>query len=546
MNVRGVPRALAAVIVAAGLVLAACAPGGSDPGDIPEGPGKAGELRILAGSELSDLQPILEEAKEKTGVAVHFEFVGTLDGVQRVLDGQTKDRFDAVWFPSNRYLSLHPEAAGKTKTETKIMTSPVVLGLASSKASSLGWGPGSKVTWSDIAKAAGEQKFTYGMTNPAASNSGFSALVGVAAALSGTGAALEQADIDKVGPGLQKFFSAQKLTAGSSGWLADEFAARASSAKPGVKVDGVINYESVLLTLNAAKKVPEPLTLIYPTDGVVTADYPLTLLSTASDEVADGYRKLADYLRTPDVQREIMSQTHRRPAIPQVKPTAEFGAATLVELPFPAKVDVVNGLIDTYFDKLRRPARTVYVLDVSGSMDGERIEALRNALVTLTGASDTIAGRFQRFHSREEITLLPFDSGPHTPQVFVVPEKKPEQVLGQIKSAAEALEPGGDTAVFDSVLAAFDELGKAPAGDFATSVVVMTDGESNHGADSSEFWTRHAQLSPALRNVPIFTVLFGEGNTDEMKELAARTGGRAFDAREGSLEAAFREIRGYQ
>ena len=41
----------------------------------------------------------------------------------------------------------------------------------------------------------------------------------------------------------------------------------------------MINYESVLLSLNASGKLHEPLDLIYPSEGIVTADYPLLLLN---------------------------------------------------------------------------------------------------------------------------------------------------------------------------------------------------------------------------------------------------------------------------
>jgi len=74
-------------------------------------------------------------------------------------------------------------------------------------------------TWRDIAKAAETRKFTYGMTDPSASNSGFSALVGVASALSGGGAALDAKRAIEVPDDLRRFFAAQTMTAGSSGWL---------------------------------------------------------------------------------------------------------------------------------------------------------------------------------------------------------------------------------------------------------------------------------------------------------------------------------------
>jgi Ca-activated chloride channel family protein len=403
---RGV-AALAAVLVLA--TAAACIGSGDDDGAGDVGGARADgaggvsfagdpvELRVLAGSELADMEPILAEAAEATGVTVRFEFVGTLDGIQRVVDGDVGG-YDAVWFSSNRYLALHPEAEEAIRRQQEIMTSPVVLGLAPAVARSLGWDRGAGPTWADIARAAAGGRFTYAMTNPAASNSGFSALVGVTAALSGTGAALEQSDVDEVAGQLRGFFSGQKLSAGSSGWLSDAYVARATGSSPGAAVDGLVNYESVLLSVNGEDRLPDPLTIVYPSDGVVTADYPLSLLASASGAARDGYERLTGHLLTPEVQRSIMEATHRRPAVPDVEPDESFGDATLVELPFPARLDVVNDLIGTYFDRLRRPVRTVYVLDVSGSMEGERIESLRAALVDLTGADDTLARQSREFH----------------------------------------------------------------------------------------------------------------------------------------------------
>ena len=103
----------------------------------------------------------------------------------------------------------------------RIMLSPVVLGVKRSVATRFGWAGNPDVTWKDIAAKARAGQLRYGMTNPAASNSGFSALVGVAAAMAGTGDALRTEDIDE--GGLTDFFNGQTLTAGSSGWLADAF-----------------------------------------------------------------------------------------------------------------------------------------------------------------------------------------------------------------------------------------------------------------------------------------------------------------------------------
>jgi Ca-activated chloride channel family protein len=492
----------------------------------------SGVLRVLAGSELADLKPILDQAVKDTGVTVKFDYAGTLDGVQQVVSGTASRRYDAFWFSSNRYLNLHPGM--KIGTATPVMSSPVVLGVRPSVAARLGWDR-ARPTWAQIATAAEKQEFTYGMANPAASNSGFSVLVGVATALN-SGTDLDVPGIARVAPQLKQFFSAQTLTAGSSGWLSDAF------VRQGAEVDGLVNYESVLLSLNASGRLPEPLKLVYPSDGVVTGDYPLTLLGTAPADAQDAYRKLTSYLLKPDVQNKIMSQVHRRPVDPSVRLAAEFAGGTdLKELPFPGSLETVDQLIAAFFDKLRRPAATIYVIDVSGSMSGQRITDLKAALVSLTGADNST-----RFHNREQVTLIPFSTKPQPAQKFLVPADTPAPELRKIRTFAEGLKAGGGTAIYASLTTAYAAAKVQVAEDRNrfTSIVLMTDGENANGMRFGDFKASLPQIQ--VKSVPIFPILFGTARESEMNELAQLTGGRAFDARTQPLADVFKEIRGYQ
>ncbi|UOZ10410.1 substrate-binding domain-containing protein [Amycolatopsis sp. WQ 127309] len=522
------------------VLLAGCSSAASD------GP-EPGTLRILAGSELADMQPVLDEAAKATGVKVKFTFTGTLEGAESLANGSADGKYDAVWFSSNRYPAGIPDAAKRLGNQVKIMSSPVVLGLSASSAQRLGW-TGKPVGWGEIAAQAGKKAFTYGMTDPSASNSGFSALVGVASALAGAGTAIDARQIAAVTPQLTQFFSAQALSAGSSGWLSDAYTRRATGQDPGQKVDGLINYESVLLSANASGKLPEPLKLIYPSDGVVTADYPLTLLADAGSDARSSHQRLSDYLRTPDVQKRIMDTTQRRPVVPGVALGSQFAQRDLVELPFPATQQAVDALLQAYFDKIRRPSRTLYVLDTSGSMEGDRIDSLRTALAGLTGADNSLTGRYRRFRSREEVTMLPFNSGPSPASTFVVPEQDPAGELARIKAFAEGLSARGGTAIYDSLVEAYRVLEPLAARDpdRFTSIVLMTDGENANGSSLSDFQASFGALPPAMKGVPVFTVLFGEGSSDELTQVATMTGGKVFDARKVQLASVFQEIRGYQ
>jgi Ca-activated chloride channel homolog len=341
---------IAAAVAAAALLLSGCvstSSGGSSGGSGSSTADGPNVLRVLAGSEVEDMVPILAQAEKAIGVKVEMSYIGTIDGTEDVASGQTKGKYDATWFPNNRYLALLPGAATATSTSVKIMSSPVVFGLKPSIAHSLGWDT-NPPTWAGIAQAAAAGKFTYGMTNPAASNSGFSALVSVATALSGTGSALTTANITSVEPQLTSFFSGQKMTSGSSGFLATKF-----EQDPGA-VDGIINYESVLLGL---KTGGQPLTIIRPTDGVITSDYPLTLLTSAAASKRALFTRLTNWLTTPKIQEEIVTQTHRRPAVPGVPTHNIFPSTVLFETPFPKSMSSTRSFrpTSTAFALPRRP-----------------------------------------------------------------------------------------------------------------------------------------------------------------------------------------------
>jgi Ca-activated chloride channel family protein len=485
---------------------------------------------------------VLEEAARATNVRLSLEFTGTLDGSQAVAEGKAAGKYDAIWFPSNRYLSMIPDASKRLGSSTKIMASPVVLGVQRRVARNLGWDRKAP-TWRDIAKAAEAEKFTYGMTDPSASNSGFSALVGVASALSGGGAALDPERAINVAPDLRRFFSGQTMTSGSSGWLADQFIKQ--SGKRG-SPDGLINYESVLLGLNSEGKLKEPLAVVIPADGVVTADYPLTLLSGADEPIRNAYAAVTEWLRGPLAQKMIMDQTSRRPAVPGVQLDSKFGERLLVELPFPAQRSVADNLITSYLNTIRRASQTIYVLDLSGSMRGSRIEALRSALVSLAGGSGSRG--FTSFRKRETVSLVGYSDTPRRPQVFSIPADGSRKVLADIRGAARDLEPGGNTATYSALRAAYKLAAKQTAArpGAITTIVLMTDGETNRGSSVAQFRRYYRDLRPAARAVPTFTVKFGPADPTALTAVSELTGGKLFVVRGNRLTGAFKEIRAYQ
>jgi Ca-activated chloride channel family protein len=494
---------------------------------------------ILAGSELKDIEPLLPALEQATGLRVVFKYAGTLEAVERLQSGE---RFDGAWLASNRYALLTPGVKEKILASERTMLTPVVLGLKQSKAKTLGWldasgQPRPGVTWKDIAQAAEKDQFSFGMTSPSASNTGFSGLIGLAAALADKGDALEEKDIDA--KRLTAFFKAQTLTAGSSGWLAQAY------VKEQARIDGMINYAASLHALNASGQLAEPLSLIYPQEGILTADYPLMLLNNARR--AD-YDKLLAFVRSAAFQTPMTQQTFRKPVATEVAFDAKLYPSTLIELPFPARLAVIDAVLQAFDDQIRRPADSSFVLDISGSMRGDRLAQMKTALLGLTGVDSTLSGRFARLREREKISLLAFDDSVRPAQNFTLQAKQREQAEQAIRDYVNALQAGGDTAVFSAAQSAYQAAlarRKLDAGRFY-SVVLLTDGESNQGLSGSDFATWYGALPEADKGLRIYAIQFGEASADQLEALASLTGGRVFNATRTPLAQVFKEIRGYQ
>jgi Ca-activated chloride channel family protein len=491
-------------------------------------------LTVLAGSELADLAPMMGEIQQNTGVQLKFTYTGTLDGAEQIMSGA---KYDLAWFSHAKYLNLIPGSKDKVLAQEKIMLSPVVLGVKQSKAQAWGWVDNPNLTWADVVQKAAGGELRFAMTNPATSNSGFSALVGVAAALSGKGDALQISDINSVAPTLQTFFKGQALTAGSSGWLSDQYVANQDS------LDGMINYESVLLGLNKGGKLHESLYLVYPKEGIITADYPLLLLNA---DKRDDFNKLVTYLRSADFQREIMTKTLRRPVNTQVTLSADFSKQLLIELPFPNSQDVVNALLFSYLNEQIKPSHTYYVLDTSGSMAGSRIDNLMKAMDNLTGADQSLTGQFARFRNREKVTIIPFNSNVTGQADFEVDTSQPDSYQ-KISTYVHSLQADGSTAIYSALEDAYQQaLGaRQQEPDRIYSIVLLTDGENNSGISAGDFQSFYKSNDVAA-GIRTFTILFGEAKVQELQDIADLTGGRLFDASQSSLSQIFKEIRGYQ
>jgi Ca-activated chloride channel family protein len=483
---------------------------------------------VLASSEVRDLEATLLQAAQAAGVPLKLSYAGTLDIVERVNGGE---RFDAILPASGAYPAL--ALTTKPLARDKLFYSRVALGVKAAKLKALGW-DARNPSWADIAKAAGAGQLRYAMTNPTSSNTGMSALFAVSSAVAGKTEDLSAQEVN--GDVLKAFLSGQTLTAGSSGWLAEAFVKEAAG------LDAMVNYEAVILRTNEKLAVADRLSLVYPQDGVISADYPLMLLA---EDKREDYTRLVAALKAAPVQRELAARDFLRPSVADVPLAAGLGTAAVAELSFPNRLEVIDAVLGAYQGQWRRPATSIFVLDLSGSMEGERLRAMREALKVLAGAdAQAASARYARFQSRERVALLAFSDRVDDPVEISFETQAIDAARSQVIAYADGLRVRGGTAIYAALLRA-QELarieGQKDTGRLI-SIVLLTDGENNVGPDFKAFQQQLAGSTPAR----VFPILFGEASPGDMAALAQLTGGRVFDGRRAALAQVFKEIRGYQ
>ncbi len=537
------------------VLLAACGKQDAPPPPPPPPAANAPDFTVLATSDLRDIEPLQDMVLKATGVKLKFRFGGTMESTEAVLTGEAKAQ--AAWFANAKYLLASPEGQSRVKLQEKIMLSPIAVGVSESDARKYGWDkPDLKLTWKDIAQAAKDGKLRYALSNPATSNQGFMALMGVVAAAGGKAEALSAADVNR--GAIADFLKGYKIPGDNSTYLSEQFI-----LQQGTKANAFINYESWLLSLNASGKLREKLRLIYPFEGVSTADYPFMLLDEARR--AD-YLKITEYLKGEVAQTWLARQTLRRPIKPDVAAKVEDllpKGGMQIELPFSPDRALADGLIAAYLNEFRTPIASTFVLDTSGSMQGGgRRQQLVQAMAYIAGADASLTGRIAKLTNREKVWLQPFSDMPYQRTGFEVPgsaatakgvveqadSDAKQRVLADVRDFAENLQMKGGTALYDAVYESLKhmlaERNKNPR--YQYSVVAFTDGEVNKGRDFEAFKRDYAALSEDVKAIPVFWVLFGEANEAQLKELAKLTGGQVFDARKRSLYSVFKDIRAYQ
>lgn len=258
-----------------------------------------------------------------------------------------------------------------------------------------------------------------------------------------------------------------------------------------------------------------------------------------------------------------MTMTHRRPVDEKIPLNPERALHALPALlPFPNSGPTVTQLIDAYAGRLRRPGRTIYVLDVSSSMDlpvpGSpgltRLGVLKDAMSALTGADTTTFGRISMFHTGEEVIFMPFNNGAfrHRAQAFDLPASGDiGPALAGINRYLDGLKAARGTWLYAALEYAYQLMAADDRSDPGRidSIVVLSDGWNTGKVTLADFLAAYRAQWQYSVLAPVYPIAIGDANVRELRELAAATGGEYFDATGpplSDLAEILEEIRGFQ
>jgi hypothetical protein len=410
-----------------------------------------------------------------------------------------------------------------------IARSPVVLAMPEPAASTLGW-PATKFTWPDLfPRLTSDIKVRTGIVEPSRDAAGLSGLLALATTGNVTGGAT----------GRPSTIGAIRALATGRATLREELVARfprsADAATLAKSLTVAPTTEQAVIAYNA-RQPTVPLAALYVEPAPVPLDYPFAVMPGTSVDKATAAGAVLGLL-AGDAYRNRLAAVGLRGedggmgagfAAPKGAPplTPQVTAA-----PDPARIDTVLAT----WSAVTSPGRMLAVIDVSGSMlqsvptaggasrEDMTIEAARRGLALF---DDAWAAGLWTFSTQLD------GATDYRQLVPIAPlADQRQQLLNALNGITP--KPDGNTALYDTTLAAYKTVQAGWDPSRVNSVVIMTDGKNDDQTGLSL-----DQLIGELRKVmdparPIEIIAIGIGtdvNEAELRRLTDTTGGGTFVA----------------
>lgn len=493
-----------------------------------------GTIRILSGSENEELEAVIDECSQATGVEIEMDYKGSVD-IMRALESGAEE-YDAVWPASSIWLSMG-DVNHLVKHSQSISMTPVVFGIRDSLAEELGF-KGKDVSVKDILAAIQGGKMSFCMTSATQSNSGASAYIGFLYALLGKQEGMTAEDLqgEQLRADITELLGGVERSSGSSDWLKDLFLKE--------DYDAMVNYECLIIDANRQleSEGKEPLYIVYPYDGLSIADSPLGYVDHGDSQKEEAFQAVQQYLLSKEAQSEIEA-TGRRISANGVSDenkdvfNEEWGVDTeriLSPIQMP-DADVLMEALNLYQTSFKKPSLNIYCLDFSGSMEGTGEAQLKDAMSQIL-LQENASRNFLQANAGEVNEVIFFDN---TILDIERAADDSDEALAQLYQKVADFQIAGGTDIYNAAAQALAEASSYDLEKYTPAIILMTDGVSDYNYQTfQEAWDILGI------DVPVFSITFGTADPTQLEELAEATGGRVFDGTQDLTEA-FRSVKGY-
>jgi Ca-activated chloride channel homolog len=443
-----------------------------------------------------------------------------------------KAQIPQVWIPDSRTWLQRVRAVGGDLVPAdagSVAQSPVVLAMPQPIAAVLGW-PKTKLTWTALLQrmTTGNSMKT-GIVEPGRDASGLSGLLALRTAAAALGANAQEATVGAL----------RGLAAGRSTLRDDLLGRFPRAADPASIASGLAAAplpEQAVIQYNVAQP-PVPLAAVFIDPAPPALDYPYAILPGNRPEVAAAAQQLQRALTGPAYSAALAARGLRN-----ADGTHGSGFTALTgapDGPLPATAAADPGLLQqtlSTWTAVTQPGRILAVMDVSGSM--------LTPVPTAGGATreqvlvKAAAGGLNLFDDNWSVGLWIFSTklDGNTPYKELAPIGPLVSQRNQLIAALGGIQanPKGDTALYDTVLAAYKNVQTNWDPGKINSVILMTDGQNDNpggGLSLDQLVTELQKTADPKRPVQVVAIGIGtDVSRPELTRITQTTGGGVFIA----------------
>jgi Ca-activated chloride channel family protein len=407
-----------------------------------------------------------------------------------------------------------PDAGALVSTIERYALSPVVIAMLQERADEYGY-PDTPLGWVDVMEIA-QNDLSFRWSHPSASTAtGLLTLAAEFYAANDKLTNLEVADIDN--EEAIEYVRQIEATVDRYGAESEDRVIVRNLAAGGRQLDAFVTQEQKVIFFNQNSPSTQ-LVAAYPEEGTFWMDHPLMLLDgpwlTSTQRRI--FRDFADFVGQDEQQATVLSLGYRPADVgtglntPDSLIRAEFNVDpeqpnALLQVPSPGALEAIREA----WLLTKRPADIVLVIDVSGSMEGDKLSGVKGALFSFVDQIES---------DRDRVAMVTFSSASQLVQPLAPVDET------RLANSIRNLTAGGGTQLYDAVVFALQHLQENDTEGRAQVIVAMTDGQSDGSIEVVEQMLDNME-QPAI----IYTVGYGEdADLDVLQRIAQLAEGQVY------------------